>query len=87
MRRSERRAGGRTLRTMKTIGLAFHLLALALILGNCASVKPYEREYLADPITDFAAKAEESGVERHFVETIEGGSGGDGGAGGGCACN
>jgi hypothetical protein len=69
------------------VGARLLLIAIATLLCHCAAVKPYEREFLADPITDLSSKAKEAGVERHFVETIEAGSGGDGGAGGGCACN
>ena len=64
------------------------LIILAIItLDGCASVRPYEREYLADRIMDFDATSEEDTMDRHFLETREGSIGGHGGAGGGCACN
>jgi len=63
------------------------LLALQFLATGCATVKPYERELLAQRIMDFnKAKAEEA-KERHWLETLEGSSGGIGGSGGGCACN
>jgi len=63
------------------------LLALQFLASGCATVKPYERELLAQRIMDFdKAKAEEA-KERHWLETLEGSSGGIGGSGGGCACN
>ncbi len=69
------------------------ILALLLYLGGsslfsgCVTVRPYERENLADRIMDFDAMGEERAMERHFLETREGSIGGHGGAGGGCACN
>lgn len=66
------------------------LLLLGLVslgLTGCVTVKPYQREYLADRIMEFDANAEEAAMERHFIETREGSIGGYGGAGGGCACN
>ena len=58
-----------------------------MLMNGCATVKPYQREYLADRIMDFDSFSEETAMERHFLETREGSSGGKGGAGGGCACN
>ncbi|MFQ5649857.1 MAG: DUF4266 domain-containing protein [bacterium] len=57
------------------------------VFSACATVKPYERENLADRIMAFDVVAEETAMERHFLETREGSMGGHGGAGGGCACN
>jgi hypothetical protein len=66
-------------------GLLF--LALQFLASGCATVKPYEREFLAQRIMDFdTAKIEET-KERHWLETLEGSTGGMGGSGGGCACN
>jgi hypothetical protein len=63
------------------------LLTLRFLVSGCATVKPYERELLAQRNMDFdKAKAEEA-KERHWLETLEGSSGGIGGSGGGCACN
>lgn len=68
----------------------FYLLVkvfLIFMLYSCATVKPYQREHLADRIMDFDSNHNEIRMERHFLETREGSSGGQGGAGGGCACN
>lgn len=62
-------------------------LGILLFAGGCATVAPYQREYLADRIMDPAATARERALERHWVDTREGASGGALGAGGGCACN
>jgi hypothetical protein len=61
------------------------LWALALFyLGGCATVRPYEKEHLADPI--MAVTAEEALRELKWLEAREGSTGGAGGAGGGCGC-
>ena len=62
------------------------LLAVVLSSG-CATVRPWQRELLADRIMDPAAVARERAAERHWMETREGAIGGPLGAGGGCACN
>lgn len=73
------------MRSVFKLGL---LLSMTTILfSSCATVKPYEREYLADPIMEFDANKEEALLEMHFLLTREGSIGGYGGAGGGCACN
>ncbi len=66
------------------------LLAATLLLvtvTGCASVKPYQREFLSDPVMDLGAMAEEERREMKWLEAREGSTGGVGGAGGGCACN
>jgi len=60
------------------------VLGLAQLLMGCASVRPYEKENLADPIMTISA--EESLRELKWLEAREGSTGGAGGAGGGCAC-
>ena len=58
-----------------------------LALAGCATVAPYQREFLADRIMDPAKAARESALERHWIDTREGATGGPLGASGGCACN
>ena len=60
------------------------LLLILPLLGACSSVKPYEKEHLADPIMSSALKDEMR--ELKWLEAREGSTGGAGGAGGGCAC-
>ncbi len=57
------------------------------LISGCATVKPYQREYLSQRIMDFDKEKVEEAKERHWLETLEGSTGGMGGAGGGCACN
>jgi hypothetical protein len=61
-------------------------LALAALSG-CATVRPYEREYLADRIMDSERDAREDRLNQKWLEAREGSTGGASGAGGGCACN
>lgn len=64
------------------------LLAVpVLVLAGCATVKPYEREYLADPIMDLSLASRAESRDQKWLEAREGSTGGSGGAGGGCACN
>jgi hypothetical protein len=61
--------------------------ALVLGLSGCATVKPWEREYLAKKIMVFPEDADEDTLDLHMYEAREGASGGYGSAGGGCGCN
>lgn len=65
----------------------FALIILFLFLSGCASVKPWEKEHLADKIMQFDADKEELAWELHAFPSREGASGGYGGPGGGCGCN
>ena len=61
------------------------LVLLALAVG-CSSVRPYEKEHLADQIMMSADDAQTELRELKWLEAREGSTGGAGGAGGGCAC-
>jgi hypothetical protein len=63
------------------------LLAIFLLLGGCAGVKPWEREYLSDPKMALDAEPEAALLEQHVYQYREGSAGGYGGSGGGCGCN
>lgn len=60
------------------------VLGLAQLLMGCATVRPYEKENLADPIMTISSA--EALRELKWLEAREGSTGGAGGAGGGCAC-
>ncbi|MEK6758832.1 MAG: DUF4266 domain-containing protein [Deltaproteobacteria bacterium] len=62
-------------------------VSLGAALSGCARVKPWEREYLADPIMQFDYNKEEKSVKEHFLGTREGSTGSFGVSGGGCGCN
>jgi hypothetical protein len=60
------------------------LLLFAVVAAGCSSVKPYQKEHLADPI--MLTQEEQDMRELKWLEAREGSTGGAGGAGGGCAC-
>lgn len=68
---------------MKRIPRISLAVSLALLAG-CSTVRPYEKENLADPI--MASSKDEAMRELKWLEAREGSTGGAGGAGGGCAC-
>ena len=70
----------------------FSALKLATVLAlcaaaGCATVKPYEREYLSRPSMDLQREATEAKFYTHVLDAREGATGGLGTAGGGCGCN
>ena len=70
----------------------FEPLKLAVVLAvcaaaGCATVKPYEREYLSRPSMDLQREATEAKFYSHVLDAREGATGGVGTAGGGCGCN
>jgi len=65
--------------------------AAALASNGCAAskwtVRPHQRELLADRIMSLDAIGQEQSAEQHILENREGAVGGNGTAGGGCGCN
>jgi len=68
---------------MKRMARIAWVLGLALAAG-CSTVRPYEKEQLADPI--MVSSKDEAMRELKWLDAREGSTGGAGGAGGGCAC-
>ncbi len=62
-------------------------LVLLLLGAGCATVKPWEREILANPCMVFGGNGYEIILEQHMLQYREGAAGGFGGGGGGCGCN
>lgn len=73
------------------------LLALTLALSGagCATatagatwtVKPHQRELLADKIMNLDGDPQERAADQHMLSNREGAIGGTGTSGGGCGCN
>jgi hypothetical protein len=67
------------------------LLALLAGTNGCASarwtVKPHQRELLADRIMQLQGDPGETADEAHVLANREGAIGGTGTSGGGCGCN
>jgi hypothetical protein len=72
--------------------LALVVVAAATVVCNgCAvskwTVRPHQRELLADRIMRLDADRQEQAAEQHILENREGAVGGSGTSGGGCGCN
>ncbi len=68
------------------------LIAIALLLQTACSsvepwVKPYERNFLADPIMSFSRDPVADAYLSHIYQVREAARGAEGTAGGGCGCN
>lgn len=66
------------------------IVALVALLAGCATeswVKPYEREYLADPIMSFSRDPLSDMYLQHVFDVREAARGAGIGQGGGCGCN
>jgi hypothetical protein len=67
------------------------LVAASVWSGGCSlskwTVKPHQRELLADRIMQLDADAQERSAEEHILSNREGAIGGTGTSGGGCGCN
>ena len=62
-------------------------LILVFAAAGCATTKPYEREWLADPIMSPDGDEDGEALHAHMQSTREGAIGGFGHGGGGCGCN
>lgn len=78
----------------RSISRLLAILALAgaaLAGGGCSvskwTVRPHQRELLADRIMQLDAEAQERAAEEHILSNREGAVGGSGTSGGGCGCN
>ena len=72
----------------------FTFSALLLLAGASAgcgtakwTVKPHQRELLADRIMKLDGDGQERAADQHMLSNREGALGGSGTAGGGCGCN
>jgi len=63
------------------------VLLIALGLGGCVTIQPWERGRLAQPDMQFGGAEELAAAEAHATEVREGSAGGFDAAGGGCGCN
>jgi len=63
----------------------------ALLGAGCSTakwtVKPHQRELLADRIMQLDGDPQETAADEHILSNREGATGGTGTAGGGCGCN
>jgi uncharacterized protein DUF4266 len=71
---------------MKKILVHAVLVSLLLICSSCVSIKPWEKEKLADPIMEPQSQFAKQKLDDKFFSSREGSMGGGGGIGGGCGC-
>jgi len=72
--------------SVRIILLAVVLLAVGTAFSGCSTVKPYQKEHLADHLMTNPNEDNMAMHEMKWLEAREGSTGGVGGAGGGCAC-
>jgi len=66
--------------------LLLSALPLAASFTNCATVQPWQRGELADPIMIFNENPIEAGINEHYLDYREGSTGATGAQSGGCGC-
>jgi hypothetical protein len=62
------------------------LIGAASLLYGCATVKPWEKESLSDPIMIIDENPINAGIKEHFLDYREGAEGATGAESGGCGC-
>lgn len=62
------------------------LLLLSTTFCGCATVKPWQKQVLAQPIMAWKQDSRDAAFLDHARITVEQAEGGSGGAGGGCGC-
>jgi hypothetical protein len=62
-------------------------LAASALLAGCATVRPEDKEFLADPAMIFGSDGTIGGHDEHVLSNREGSFGGGTVTGGGCGCN
>jgi hypothetical protein len=60
---------------------------LCAALGACSTVKPQDKELLADPAMNYGSGGEAALQEEHVLANREGAAGAGRSSGGGCGCN
>ena len=65
----------------------FLLVALVATTAGCATVRPEDREYLADPSMTYGGDGTSGDHLDHVLANREGGVGAATTGGGGCGCN
>lgn len=62
-------------------------LAAGVLAAGCVTVRPEDKEYLADPSMTFSDEGRVQSQEQHVLNNREGSFGASGVGGGGCGCN
>jgi hypothetical protein len=67
--------------------LRWIVLVGLIAAAGCATVRPEDKEFLAEPAMSFTAGGMAAIHEQHVLENREGSFGAGGARGGGCGCN
>ncbi len=67
--------------------LAIVLAVLVGCVAGCVTVRPEQREFLADPAMTFGSGGQVTSDEEHVLSNREGSYGAGAVTGGGCGCN
>lgn len=78
---------GRPARARQLFACALLLAVGGAISGGCVTVRPEEREFLAEPAMTFGSEGVAGAHEAHVLSNREGSYGAAGITGGGCGCN
>lgn len=70
----------------KYIFAAMIIFILSVLVDGCATVQPWEKEPLTDPIMIINANPIETGMKEHHIDYREGSTGATGAQSGGCGC-
>jgi hypothetical protein len=81
------KTGHATLQTIRPGRVLAALILLVPLAGGCATVKPWQRENLADPIMQPGRNPIAAAQLDHIYFSREAASGGNTVGGGGCGCN
>lgn len=63
------------------------LIALLALAAGCVTVRPEDREFLAQPAMTFGSHGASQSQEDHVMQNREASFGAQGVSGGGCGCN
>jgi len=63
------------------------LLLVVCALAGCATVRPEDKEHLAEPAMTWGSEDLGDEQERHVLDNREGSTGSGNTSGGGCGCN
>jgi hypothetical protein len=63
------------------------VLLLPLLAAACSTVRPEDKEYLAEPAMTWGGENLAGQHERHVLDNREGSTAGGSTSGGGCGCN
>ena len=72
---------------MKAFMAVFLVFALPAVLTGCATVKPWDRDLLAEDKMQLVPRPLDNFLNEHIYFSKEAASGGQGVGGGGCGCN